>query len=412
MLTRRQILKGILASVGLCLVPLSRGSWALSSSGEVIDKHFIVILMRGAVDGLSIVAPYAEQNYYDLRPNIALANPGQDDGLIDLDGFFGLHPSLAAVLPQWQNRSLAFIHASGSPAKTRSHFEAQDIMETALLNTALAKQGWMNSLAQILPDNNAPARAITAGNIIPKIFQGPANISSLPNSMRAGQIATIDNPNLEKKFQQLYGTHPELKGFYRQAVSAQEMMMQDLQNEMVDSGKGAPVGDAFVAMSQKVGDMIHNDSRIQLVFMDAGGWDTHVDQGNVKGQLANKLEKFGQGIATLIQRLGPAYKNTTILIMSEFGRTISENGNKGTDHGHGNVAWLFGGNLNGGKIYGRWPGLNPEQLWEGRDLAVTTDFRSIIGAVVSRHFNLNATSLETVLPNYKPDTDLLDIFRN
>jgi len=411
MLTRRQVLKSMLASAGLGLVPLSRRSWAWSSSGQSGDKHFIVVLMRGAVDGLSIVAPYAEQNYYKLRPGIAIGKPGEDGGLIDLDGFFGLHPSLAAVLPQWRDRSLAFIHACGSPAETRSHFEAQDIMETALLNTALAKQGWMNALAQILPDNRAPARAISAGNVMPKIFQGPANISSLPNNIRTGQVAAIDNPTLEKKFEQLYSTHPELSGLYRQAVSAREMMMQDLQNEMVDSAKGAPVGDAFVAMSQKVADMIHNDPRIQLVFMDAGGWDTHVAQGNAKGQLANKLEKFAQGIAVLIQRLGPAYKNTAILIMSEFGRTVGENGNKGTDHGHGNVAWLLGGDIEGGKIYGRWPGLDPEQLWEGRDLAVTTDFRAGIAAVLVKHFNLNAALLEKVIPNYQFETGIPDIFK-
>jgi uncharacterized protein (DUF1501 family) len=411
MLTRRQILKGLLASAGLSLFTFSRSSWALSPSGEDGGKHFIMILMRGAVDGLSVVVPHAEPIYYERRPNIALVKPGQEGGLIELDGFFGLHPSLAAILPYWQDGSLAFIQASGSPAETRSHFEAQDIMETALLNSALAKQGWMNALAQLLPDNQAPARAISVGNVMPKIFQGPANISSLPNNMRAGRVAAVDNPHLEKKLEQLYALHPELKGLFQQAMSGREMMMQDLQAEMVDSAKGAPVGDAFVAMSQKVGDMIHHDPRIQLVFMDAGGWDTHVEQGNAKGQLANKLEKFGQGLATLIQRLGPAYKNTSILVMSEFGRTVSENGNKGTDHGHGNVAWLFGGNVQGGKVYGVWPGLNHDQLWEGRDLAVTTDFRAILGEVLVKHFALNALSLEQVISGYIPAKGLSGMFK-
>lgn len=409
MATRREVLKGLLAAAGLALLPLGRNGWALSSP-ESQGKRLIVILMRGAVDGLSVCVPYAESAYYELRPNVAIAKPGQKDGLIDLDGFFGLHPSLAAVLPLWQERSLAFIHASGSPAETRSHFEAQDILETALLNSAQARQGWLNGLAQVLPDNHAPTRAISAGNVLPKIFQGPATVSTLPTNLRPSKVQTPENAALEHKFEQLYAPHPELAALYRQATAARETMLHDLQDEMENAGKGAPAGDAFIAVCRKAAEMMRNDAGIQLMFMDAGGWDTHVNQGNAKGQLANKLEKFGQGIAALAQGLGPVYKDTAILAMSEFGRTVAENGNKGTDHGHGNVAWLLGGAVNGGKVHGRWPGLQHDRLWEGRDLAITTDFRALTGAVISGHFRLDREMVRRILPDYVADAGLNILF--
>jgi len=409
MLTRRLLLKS-LAAAGLSLFPLSRGSWALAGAQQA-EKHLIVILLRGAIDGLSVVAPYAEANYYALRPNIALAKPGATDGLLDLDGFFGLHPALAPLLPYWQDRSLAFIHASGSPALSRSHFEAQDILETAMLNTALARQGWLNGLAQILPDNHAADRAISVGNVMPKIFQGKASISTMPTNLRADKPSAIDNPQLEKKFAQLYATHPELASHYQRAVSARAVMLADLQAEMSDADRGAPNSDAFINMSEKVAELLRHDSHIQLVFMDVGGWDTHIAQGNAKGQLAGKLEKFGQGLAALIQGLGPAYQNTAILVMSEFGRTVAENGNKGTDHGHGNVAWLLGGDVQGGKVHGRWPGLDSEQLWEGRDLAVTTDFRAVIGNVVGRHFGLSDVAVRGFISDYRADLGLAGLFK-
>lgn len=401
MLTRRTVLKGLMLAGGFCLLPMGGRAWALSSP-DVANKHMIVILMRGAVDGLSIVTPYMEPNYYNMRSSIALQAPGASDGLLYLDGFFGLHPSLASVMPLWQNRSLAFIQASGSPAETRSHFEAQDIMETALINSAIAQQGWMNGLAQVLPDNHSPTRALSFGNVLPKIFQGPQNISTVPTNLHQGG----KGPQLDKEFAELYGTKGELGELYNQAVSARDSMMQDMSQEMIAANKGAPGADAFVQQCEKAAAMIKHDPNIQLVFMDVGGWDTHVNQGNAKGQLAGRLEKLGQGITTLAENLGEQYNNTVILVMSEFGRTVAQNGNGGTDHGHGNVAWLAGGGVRGGRVYSRWPGLNQNQLWEGRDLAVTTDFRSIIGTVVAGHFGLDDTDMKRVIPGYVPDYGL------
>jgi len=272
MQTRRELLKGLMLAGGFTLLPFGRYNWALAAP-EPTNRRMIVILMRGAVDGLSIVTPYREPNYYDSRQTIALAPPNQTDGLLDLDGFFGLHPSLSPLMPLWQNRTLAFVHASGSPAETRSHFEAQDIMETAMLNSATARQGWMNDLAQIIPDNHSPTRALSFGNVLPKIFQGHYNVSTVPNGIRSNGGQPIENPQLAQSLSQMYGAQSELGGLYKQATAAREGMMQDLQDEMEAAGKGAPGADAFVTQSTKAADMIRHDPNIQLVFMDVGGWD-------------------------------------------------------------------------------------------------------------------------------------------
>jgi uncharacterized protein (DUF1501 family) len=419
--TRRDLLKTLMAAGGLCLLPMGRRGWALAGP-QAANRHMVVIFMRGAVDGLSIVAPYREANYYQARSSIALAPPGQSDGLIDLDGFFGLNPNLAGLMPYWQDKSLAFVHAFGSPAGTRSHFEAQDIMETAMLNTAMASQGWMNGLIQALPDNRSPTRALSFGNVLPKIFQGRYDVAAIPTGIkgRNGNDKMLrgngaSNPAADDAFSKLYGAQSQLGGLYKQGVAARESVMGDLpvedamQKEMENSAKGAPGTDGFTMESQKIAQMIRQDSSIQLVFMDVGGWDTHVQQGNARGQLANKLQKFGNGIAALAEGLGPAYRDTAILVVSEFGRTVHENGNAGTDHGHGNVAWLMGGGVQGGQVWTRWPGLNPDQLNDGRDLAVTTDFRALVGAVVAGHFGLDEQRIGGIIPGYVRDPALASI---
>jgi len=407
MTTRRDFLRGLMLAGGYCLLPLKDG-WALTAP-QATRKHFIMIFMRGAVDGLSIVTPYMEPYYYQARSSIALPPPGQTDGLINLDGFFGLHPSLASLAPLWQNKSLAFIHASGSPAETRSHFEAQDIMETAMLNSAMAtSQGWMNRAAATLPSNHAPTQALSFGNTLPKIFQGRYNVATVPVNLRPNNAA-VGDPQLQAALGQLYTPHNQLGGLYQQAISARATEIQDLQTEMDTAGQGAPNPDAFVKLCGDCAHMIHTDPNIQLVFMDVGGWDTHVNQGNAKGQLANRLAKLGQGLAALAQGLGEAYADTTILVMSEFGRTVAQNGNNGTDHGHGNVAWLLGGGVKGGQVYSRWPGLTPDKLWQDRDLAVTTDFRAILGMALAGTFGLDTADLRTIIPNYQVDSGLSGI---
>ena len=210
----------------------------------------------------------------------------------------------------------------------------------------------------------------------------------------------IDRTQLAAAFDQLYGGNDALSQTYRQGRMAHEAIMKDLDSEMQMANNGAPSSNGFASDAQRLAQLMLKDSRIELGFMALGGWDTHVNQGSTQGQLARNLKKLGSGLAALIKGLGNVYQNTTIVVMSEFGRTVKQNDNGGTDHGHGNVIWVLGGKIRGGKVYGEWPGLSTAQLYQGRDLAITTDFRDVISAVLSDHLHLNEAKLNQVLPNY------------
>ena len=401
---RRKFLKLMGLGIGYTILPFGKTGLAFAADAPV-DNHLVIIMMRGAVDGLSVVVPYSEAAYYKNRPNISIAKPGTNNGAIDLDGRFGLNPALAPIMPLWNDKTLAFVHASGSPAETRSHFEAQDIMETASEKSGTT--GWMNRLVQVLPTTNSSNRALSFGDTLPKIFEGQYNIATVPRGIKAGNSKMdFDNPKIGGAFDSLYKNNPQLHSLYTDAVSSHETMIADLNEEMVTSSQGAAQPDQFVSECQKLATMMKRDSKIQVAFMDVGGWDTHINQGNAQGQLANKLGKLGQAVMALASGLGERYRDTTIIVMSEFGRTVAENGNQGTDHGHGNVMWVSGGKVSGGKVYGEWPGLEQSQLHEQRDLAITTDFRSVIGQVLSNQFNLTTPQITQILDGYKPNASL------
>lgn len=403
MYTRRQFIKALAATAGYSILPLSSSGFAMSGDGTA-NHRLVVLLLRGAVDGLSVVVPYKEKNYYASRQSIALQPPGASDSVLDLDGFFGLNPSLGQMMPLWQNRSLAFVHASGYPTNLRSHFAGQDIIETASLNSA--PRGWMNSLALMLPDTHSPTRALSFTKQLPKIFTGSADIAMVPPGIKADSKMTFQNPKVEAEFSALYAGNPQLAALFKEATDSRDKMIDDLQKEMVAASGGAPYPDGFPGQAVRLAAMIKQDPNIELAFIDLGGWDTHVNQGNSKGQLAGKLQKLGEGLATLAADLGNQYQNTTIMVMSEFGRTVAENGNGGTDHGHGNVIWIMGGGIQGGKVHGEWPGLDREQLFEERDLAITTDFRTVIGSVLQGSFGLSDTQIAKAIPDYTPNSSL------
>lgn len=403
MLTRRHFIKSLAAAAGCSLLPMRGSAFALYGP-DVAQHRLVVLLLRGAVDGLSVVVPYHEREYYNVRRNIALQPPGTQDGVVDLDGFFGLHPSLSNLMPLWQDKSLAFVHASGFPTNVRSHFEAQDIIETACLNPS--SRGWMNSLIGLLPDTRSPMRAVTFSRTLPKIFTGRYNVAVAPPNMNARSKEIFTNQKVEGAFDSLYASNPQLSILFKEGKDSHNQMVGDLQKEMTASGRNAPFPGGFPGEAARLAAMIKQDPNIELAFMDLGGWDTHVGQGNAKGQLSEHLRHLSEGLAALVNGLGTQYSNTTIMIMSEFGRTVAENGNNGTDHGHGNVIWLIGGGVQGGKVHGRWPGLAHNQLFEQRDLAVTTDFRSVIGSVLTNRFGLDAARIAQAIPDYQPDNGL------
>jgi uncharacterized protein (DUF1501 family) len=384
------------AAAGAALLPLGRGAWAAAAAGG--SQRLIVILLRGAVDGLNVVVPYAEPAYYEARPTIAIARPGTPDGGFALDSRFGLHPALAGLMPLWQERRLAFIHAAGSPDPNRSHFEAQRYIENGTPGDSVTPDGWMNRLLQALPGPRRSTEAISIGPTLPRIMSGKAPVANLPLGPQAAQQLPIDRPDLGAAFDRLYAGGDALAAAYREGRSARAELIGDLAREQRIADAGAPPPSSFAGRASQLGRLIAGDPRIRLAFVALGGWDTHVGQGGRAGWLANRLRPLGDGLAALARGLGPAWRDSVIVVLSEFGRTVHENGDRGTDHGHGNVIWIAGGGVNGGRVYGDWPGLAPGQLYQRRDLAVTTDFRAALATILGRHFRLADRQLDMVFP--------------
>ncbi|MQA40263.1 DUF1501 domain-containing protein [Rugamonas aquatica] len=423
---RRDFLNTLAAGAGL-VIPLGRHAWAATSAAPKADansRKLIVIMLRGAVDGLNVVAPVGDANYARLRPTIALAKPGDDNGALNLDGYFGLHPALAPLLPLWEQKKLAFVHASGSPDATRSHFDAQDYMESATPGVKSTADGWMNRLVATLPGATTPTRALSIGPTMPRILSGRAAAVNLANGAAGTKANVLDRPAVGKAFDQLYADNPRFGAAYQQGQDAHKEVMDAAAGKMSGGGMGgmmsaemqaanggAPLPNGFPDDAARLAGLMRNDPNIQLAFVALGGWDTHASQGAARGQLANRLQPLGQGLAVLAQRLGPLFEQTTIVVMSEFGRTARENGNGGTDHGHGNVMWVLGGGVSGGKVLGDWRGVGDAELNEGRDLPVTTDFRNVLATIAERHLLLSDKQLVQVFPSL-PRGGRLDLLRS
>jgi uncharacterized protein (DUF1501 family) len=401
---RRFLSSGLAAASGLAL-PIGRAGWFARAS-ETDGKRLIVIFLRGAVDGLNVLVPYGDDNYYNARSTIAVAAPGREHGAIDLDGHFGLHPALAALLPHWRAGHLAFVHASGSPDPTRSHFDAQLYMENGTPGRGVSADGWMNRLLGTLPGPQSASRAIAFGPQIPRILIGSQPVANLASGNDVGKPLAIDRPGVSQAFASLYGGNDAMSKAFQDSVQSRQQMQADAvsmaaadSKEQMAADNGAPLPNGFPADAAKLARMMRQDAKIRLAFFALGGWDTHIRQGNGEGQLANRLRPLGDGLAALASGLGPAFDDTLIVVMSEFGRTVHENGNGGTDHGHGNVLWLLGGQIAGGRVYGQWPGLRRDQLYQERDLAVTTDFRRVLGPTVTRHLTLPDQTIATLFPD-------------
>lgn len=400
-ITRRVFLRnGALALVGTSALPafLTRAALAVATSGK--NKRLVVIFQRGAADGLNIVVPHGEPAYYSMRPSINIPR----NAVLDLDGLFGLHPSMAALQPLWDQRHLAIVHAAGSPDNTRSHFDAQDYMESGTPGLKATEDGWLNRVLQTASpaETKAPFRAIAMGPSLPRILTGsePAvavnNISDFGVGGRNPSAAPIANT-----FEAMYAHSVDtvLHGTGQETFEAVKMLKSaDPAKYKAAPGADYPKG-RFGDSLRQLAQLIKADLGVQVAFADIGGWDHHVNEGNTQGQLANILREFSGSLAAFWTDLGDLAEDTVVVTMSEFGRTARENGNRGTDHGHANVMFVFGGPVKGGKVYGRWPGLESHQLYEGRDLAVTTDFRRVLGEAVAEH--LGNSKLETVFPGFE-----------
>lgn len=366
-------------------------------------KILVAIFQRGAADGLNIVVPHGESHYYQLRPTIAVPRPakGSEDAIIDLDGFFGLHPSLAQLAPLYTQGHLAVVHAVGSPDPTRSHFDAQDYMESGTPGYKATRDGWMN---RSLPPEHMPAspvRALAMGPVLPRSLRGP-NPSLAVGSLGSFQIGNaLAAQSLETMYQE--ASDPAMRATGRETFEAMRLLAAiGRQPYRPADGAEYPRG-RFGDSLRQVAQLIKADVGVEVAFADVGGWDHHVNEVGPRasqGQLALRLAEFGNGLAAFWRDLGDRGNDVVIVTMSEFGRTARENGNRGTDHGHANCMFVLGGGVRGGRVYGKWPGLAEEQLYERRDLALTTDFRDVLGELVHRH--LGNRNLAQVFPGYQP----------
>lgn len=376
---------------------------ATLTDGYGKKKILITIFQRGAVDGLNMVVPYGESEYYNLRSTIAVPKPNQTDGAIDLDGFFGLHPSLKPFESFWQRKQLAIVHSAGSPDNTRSHFDAQDYMESGTPGVKSTRDGWLNRVLQTKSDKEiSPFRAVAMDQQIPRSLVGRAPTIAMTNladfAINAGAYTNAVQGGFEGVWQQkandgLGDTGKETfeaVNFLKKANPAQYKAANGAQYP------NSPLGRSLLQIAQ----LIKAGVGLEVAFAEVGGWDTHSNEGSSRGQLANLLRDFGQSIAALATDLGKQMDDVVILTMSEFGRTARENGTRGTDHGHANAMFILGNSVKGGKVYGDWKGLSSSQLNEGRDLAVTTDFRDVFGEVAYKH--LGNKNLDKIFPNYAP----------
>lgn len=379
----------LISAAGFGLLSFGCPAWAAGP-----ESRLIVVLLRGAADGLNVVVPHGEAAYYEARPTIAIPRPGGEGGAIDLDGHFGLHPALEALMPYWRQKSLAFVHASGSPDPTRSHFDAQDFMESGTPGVKGTPDGWMNRLLSV-SSPRSPIEAVSFGPTLPRIFSGKASVANFPLGKAASRPMPMDRPAVAEAFGRLYTGRGPLDAAYREGMASRRKLIAELRKDMKEADNGAPSPAGFPEDAKMVAGLMAGE--VRFAFLSLGGWDTHV---NENPQLANHLRPLGEGLAALAEGLGERMRDTVILVMSEFGRTVRENGNAGTDHGHGNAMWLLGGPVEGGKVHGEWPGLDGADLYQGRDLAVTTDFRSVAAAVLGRHLGLKDSQLDRVFPGF------------
>lgn len=411
--TRRVFIKSSgLGLVSFAAAPsfLRRAALAQGSSGT--DRPIVIaIFQRGAADGISMVVPFGDKSYYGVRPQIAVTEPQSGtsskspnpDAAIDLDGFFALHPALATFKPIYDAGHLAIVHAVGSPDSTRSHFDAQDYMESATPGRKSTADGWLNRYMQAKKDpKETPFRAVAFSPNLPRTLMGQAPALAMTNisdfGVRSGQAGGQAAKGFEALYSStsgdmLYGTGKETFEAVKMLKKANPLQYQPANGVNYPR---SPFGQSLLQIAQ----LIKANVGIEVTFTDSGGWDTHANQGASRGQLANRLQDFSQGISALYRDLGDKMSNVVILTMTEFGRTIRQNGSGGTDHGHASCLFALGGPVKGGKVYGKWPGLATEQLYEGRDLALTTDFRDVFAEVAARH--MRASNLGTIFPGFNP----------
>jgi uncharacterized protein (DUF1501 family) len=372
------------------------GRVAAQSEPQVL----LVIFQRGAVDGLNMVVPYGETAYYERRPTIAIPPPGDPSGAVDLDGFFGLHPALAPLQPLYASGELAVVHACGSPVATRSHFDAQDFMETAVPGDKSVTDGWLNRYLHVAdPRSSSVFRGAAITHSTPRALAGPAEALAIGDlgklALGRGRRGVVTRAVLED----MYAGRDDLPGVLTQEALRAVELADQLDPDRYQPANGAEYpGSHLGTQLRQIAQAIRSDVGLEVAFAETEGWDTHAVQGGSSGALANLLHDLAAGLTALRTDLGDRFAKVCVLTMSEFGRTLGENGSAGTDHGYGTAMLVLGGAVRGGSVYGDWPGLAEDALFDGRDLAVTTDFRTLCAEIVVHH--LGYPNVADVLPGF------------
>lgn len=396
--TRRAWLTGsALSSFGL-VCPNALAQAIAPTPDPSHPKVLVCLFLRGAMDGLSVVVPHAEPAYYKARTSIAIPEPGKGEhAALDLDGRFGLHPRLSPLMPAWDAGELALVHAVGSPHPTRSHFEAQGYMESGTLGAA-TRDGWVGrTLAELPASSTDTFRAVAFADNIPRGMRGAPGVLAMRNL----ESLALRGPEklrsrLEQGFARLYAAKDDpLHRAGREALTAIARA-----REIPKPRPGSDYPNAARPLAE-IAELIKANIGLRAAWIDVGGWDTHQGQGNAEnGRLPGLLDGLGRSLAAFRRDLGDRFGDVVVLTMSEFGRTVRQNGTGGTDHGHGTAMLVLGGSVNGKRVYGHWPGLEPADLYEGRDLAVTTDFRDLFAELANKQ--LGAQSLDKVFPGHAP----------
>jgi uncharacterized protein (DUF1501 family) len=381
---------------------------AAAADGAKRRRTLVVVLQRGAADAINIVVPHGERAYYDARRTIAVAEPRRSgaESVLDLDSHFGLHPALEPLFPLYQDGRLAVVHAVGSPDPTRSHFDAQDFLESGTPGRKATEDGWLNRHLQAEGAAAAsPLRAVALTPTLPRTLQGRAPAVAMA-SVRDFRLHAGGETAVARGFEDMYAgaVQGALHSAGREAFDAMEALRAaDLSGSAGGAGgpreaRGLP---GLAEGLLQVARLVKADVGVEVAFLETSGWDHHAAEGGATGQLSGRLRDFGASLAAFYRELGPRGDDVVTVTLTEFGRTVRENGNRGTDHGHGSVAFVMGGSARGGRVHGRWPGLRPSDLYEGRDLAVTTDFRDLLGELLARH--LGASDLASVFPGHACD---------
>ncbi len=405
MTTRRLFLKSSgLAFVGIGAAPGMLVRAAEAAAGAEKRRTLVVVLQRGAADALNMIVPHGERGYYDARRTIAIAQPRRDgaQSVLDLDGHFGLHPALGPLLPLWKDGRLAIVHALGSPDPTRSHFDAQDFLESGTPGRKATEDGFLNRHLQAQGAAASPLRAVAIAPTLPRALQGKASAVAM-TSIREFGLRADGAPAAARGFEDMYAAavRDTLHATGEEAFDAMDALRAAGPSRLgAGAGAGYPRGPLGEGLRQ-VAQLVKAGLGVEIAFLESSGWDHHAAEGAATGQLANRLRDLGASLQAFYADLGPRGDDVVLVTLTEFGRTVRENGNRGTDHGHGSAALVLGGGARGGRVHGRWPGLAPSDLYEGRDLAVTTDFRDVLGELLTRH--LGARDLASVFPGHACD---------